>query len=178
MKHTFENIKKLVSCNTVTAVYQNKYENYICFSGVNKNGNLIGSSFRDEKELVIIYNSDVSWNKKDINYKTLELIQLIPISHKEITDLVDIIDCEEIRAFADKNYWSENKKGLIGKKGLETARYENNNYGQYYIINHYPFPARFVVPHIEGETKSDLSDAELIEELERRGRVSEGKIIK
>ena len=178
MKHTFENIKKLVSCNTVTAVYQNKYENYICFSGVDNDGDLISSIFRDKKQDAIDCNSDISWDKKELEDEELELIQLIPISHKEITGLVDIIDCEEIRELADKNYWNENKKGLIGKKGLEIDDYENNSYGQYYIINHYPFPARFVVPHIEGENKVDLSDAELIKELERRGRVSEGKIIK
>lgn len=177
----FEHIKNLIELGHRVAV-KGKDGLWKVFLFVNGYGNLEGTIHMETIEQSLARGlSDSNYNKEQFeNYFTTEYKiiteppKMLPVGTK-----VEIL--ENVRDIAKKKSWIETSMNMIGESGFEIKntyngdRYEIWNYDK---TDYSIFPHWAVAPVYEEESKVSLSDDEMIAELEKRGKIISGKIVK
>lgn len=177
----FEHIKNLIELGHRVAV-KGKDGLWKVFLFVNGGGNLEGTAPMEtiEESLARGINS-FCCNKEELEkYYTTEY-KIITEPHKMLPIGTKVEILENVRDIAKKKSWIETSMNMIGESGFEIKntyngdRYEIWNYDK---TDYSIFPHWAVAPVYEEESKISLSDDELIAELEKRGKIISGKIVK
>lgn len=88
-----------------------------------------------------------------------------------------IIDTDETRKWAEDSKWTEEKKDLIGKICIISSI--GYRYGYYTINEQFDFPYFMVAPVPPEENKlADVDTEDMVKELESRGLLVDGKVLK
>lgn len=185
MKQTFfDFIKTCIQAGHWVAVQHNDGD-WKVFIFVRDNKFLQGTYYQKTVEECISFGlSDSYFSKEYIEekFKTNYKIVTPTPNLLKTGDKCEVLDSELIRKYAKENRWGEEKVGLIGGKGFEVKEL-NIPYSHYEIwtkdkSDWFYYPTWAVAPYFEEETKIDLSDEELIRELEKRNLVINGKVLK
>ncbi len=184
MKQTFYDfIKTCIEAGHWVAVQHNDGD-WRVFTFINGDGDLQGTFSEDTIKMSL--NSGLATN----SYTEDGIEHYFTTNYKIVTptpkllkagDKCEILDSELIREIAQEEEWDDKKVEMIGKKAFEI---QSVNYEEYYTIwtknksDWFTFPHWAVAPYFEEETKIDLTDEELIRELQKRNLVIEGKVLK
>ena len=134
---------------------------------------------KHERDGIVTQQTLVSINENYEEVKDNEVlkIEIIPRIPKLLQpgEKGYIIDTEDIRKWSSDNGWGESHKSHIGG----VLKIDCVNYGCYGMENGYRFPYFMVAPVPPEENKlSDVDTEEMVKELESRGLLVNGKVLK
>ena len=159
------------------AACRNEYEEWRVFMHINSDGRVEGtermSTIEESLDLGLV---EDTYSPADIDQHFNHVEPLPrPIKYFKEGDLVDIL--ENTRELPRFHKWVDVAKKMVGQKGLEVRGASSAEYTVYTKdkSDWFPFPHHVLAPHFPD---NEMSDQELLAELEKRGLLEDKKVIK
>jgi len=159
---------------------RDKFNDWMVFTYLRPDGDLEGTvsetTIEESKETGLGY---ASYSKLDIENDFTDEHKILTHAPVLLEPGTKVEILENVRELAEKEKWGDVKIDMIGKKGFEIKNVYGGDYCVYneYKSEFYAFPHWAVAPIYEPENKIELSDEELIAELDKRGRLKDKKVI-